>query len=450
MPDGPGHPAPVPQTPTLPSLGPILDPILRPAESRLSPKEQIAKGGMGKIELVIDEALQRRLARKVLDPELMVEERNVKLFVREARVTGQLDHPNIVPVHEVGRDEAGRLWFTMKLVEGRTLREHILDLPEGRIAEGTLLNLLEVVVNVCDALAFAHSRGVLHCDVKPDNIMIGDFHEVYLMDWGIARVMRDGPEDVEAIVPPTGRRARRDTLVDAGDTSAQVMGTPGYMSREQAFGRRDEMDGRSDVFALGAVLYHILTRRPPFDADTYMDALLLAQGADVTPPSEVSGDWVPPELERIVLKAMARFPDDRYSTVDAMRGDIVRFMRGGAEFPTATFPPGVAVVREGDSAKTAYFILSGLCEVQKRIDGKPVRIRTLGPGEVFGELALLTGEPRTASIVTLEETELQVVGREHFEKELAALKPWMSKLLRTLASRFHRADAQLHKRDIIT
>lgn len=155
---------------------------------RYGPPLAVAHGGMGVVETVQDKPLARVLARKVIHEELRDQRDVVEMFLREARITGQLDHPNVVPVHDLGVSDDGGLFFTMKLVTGRTLREWITELPaDGPVERSELLDLLDVVLRVCDALAFAHSRGVLHCDIKPANVMVGEFGQVYLMDWGVAR-----------------------------------------------------------------------------------------------------------------------------------------------------------------------------------------------------------------------------------------------------------------------
>jgi serine/threonine-protein kinase len=410
-------------------VDPLLQALRAPAVERHAFESKIAEGGMGSIAIVRDRALARRVAKKSIHPTLLVDDNLVRMFLREARVNAALDHPHIVPVYDVGEDPNGCLFFTMKLVQGQPLKHIIKGLPPGKIETGVLFNLLEVVIKVCDALAFAHSKGILHCDVKPDNVMVGDFGQVYLMDWGIARAM----EHEEAPRPSKPPRAGR----PASATDESVIGTVAYMSPEQAQGNRALLDPRADVFLLGGLLYEILARRPPYMADGFEATLKAAIACDVPPLRSVCKEGsVPSELERIVGKAMARQRSQRHAGPSELKDDLVRFMRGGTEFPQTTFPKGSYVVKEGDPGDSAYIIVSGRCEVLKIIDGTVSVMQKLGPGQVFGEMAILTDSPRTATVLATEETTVLVVTKDVFEQELEAMKPWMRSVLQMVASRF--------------
>ena len=392
-------------------------------------QDRIGAGGFAEVFRVRDLRLKRDLAVKVLRPDLGLSPDLVMRFRREAETIANLRHPHIVPVYDVGEDPNGCLFFTMKLVQGQPLKHIIKSLPPGKIETGVLFNLLEVVIKVCDALAFAHSKGILHCDVKPDNVMVGDFGQVYLMDWGIARAM----EHEEAPRPSKPPRAGR----AASATDESVIGTVAYMSPEQAQGNRALLDPRADVFLLGGLLYEILARRPPYMADGFEATLKAAIACDVPPLRSVCKEGsVPSELERIVGKAMARQRSQRHAGPSELKDDLVRFMRGGTEFPQTTFPKGSYVVKEGDPGDSAYIIVSGRCEVLKIIDGTVSVMQKLGPGQVFGEMAILTDSPRTATVLATEETTVLVVTKDVFEQELEAMKPWMRSVLQMVASRF--------------
>lgn len=389
---------------------------------RLSP---IARGGMAVIELAQDNRLQRLVAMKLLSGEMAASRRAVANFIREAQITGQLDHPNVVPVHEIGATESGELYFTMKLVEGRTFAEMVESLPYGPLDPQTLFEALDVVVKVCDALALAHDRGVIHCDIKPENVMVGAFGQVYLMDWGIARLL---DEDEQRPGEPV-----KSWVADG--IAGGITGTPSFMAPEQALGR--PLDERSDIFAVGALIYFLVTRRPPYQAESHTRTVFLAQGAEYAAPAELAPPGsVPEALNRLVLKAMAKRPEDRFRSVGDLRRHLVRFMRGGGEFPRAKFAAGDHIVREGEPADAAYIIVSGRCEVYGQRDGERVPLLHLGPGEVFGETAILASSPRTASVVALEPMEVLVITREVFEQEVDHMKPWMGAFTRTLARRF--------------
>jgi eukaryotic-like serine/threonine-protein kinase len=376
----------------------------------------IAQGGMGTIEAAVDRTIDRRTVIKRLHEELERDAKQARMFVREAQVTGQLQHPGIVPVHELGVDAAGHIFYSMELVEGRTLEQWLAELPPGRLDRSALFDLLDVVVRVCDSLAYAHKSGVLHCDVKPPNIMVGEFGQVYLMDWGIARFAAD--------------EKNRDPK-----NSGAIVGTPTHMAPEQA--RGEPIDERADVFAVGGLLYQIVTRRMPFAGANTIHALVNAVTCNYTHPDQVpEASGTPAALTRIVLKAMAAKPADRFASILDLKDALVRFMRGVDPFPRICFDAGETIVREGEPGSDAYVIESGRCEVHRTIDGERRSIRVMGPGEVFGEMAVLAPGARTATVTALEPTALLRITAESLQAEVESMKPWMGALVRTLAERF--------------
>jgi serine/threonine-protein kinase len=211
------------------------------------------------------------------------------------------------------------------------------------------------------------------------------------------------------------------------------------MSPEQAFGQR--VDRRTDVFAVGALLYTVLCRRPPYSARDSSVALRAARRCDFPRPIEAA-EGVPQELNRIVLKAMDLHPGRRYPSIVELQRDLLRFVRGGGDFPRVEFGKAEYIVREGEVGHAAFIIEKGRCQVLKDVDGRPVRLREMGPGEVFGETAILAASPRTASVVALEHTVLLSVTRDVLEHELGAMKPWMSAFIRTLAERFRERESK--------
>jgi serine/threonine-protein kinase len=290
--------------------------------------------------------------------------------------------------------------------------------------------LHEIFVKVCDALSFAHSRGVIHCDIKSANVMVGAYGQVYLMDWGGAQILpvRPGADPnqwVRDALPP----------LPPSETDGLVFGTPPYMSPEQAWSK--ELDERSDVFSMGALLYELMTGRPPYQAKTAMEALLLAQQAVVSSPDAFVSVPFPRELVRIVMKALMARPEDRYSSVSALQLDIVRLLRGSGSFQTVRFTAGQHVIREGEIGDAAYIVLSGKLEVYTVEGGLNRKVlRTLGAGDVFGETSIFAASRRTASVVVVEDAALTKITSDLIEEELASMKPWMGAFVRTLAARF--------------
>jgi serine/threonine-protein kinase len=406
----------------------LLAEVRRPLNDRLESEAIIGTGGMGVVSIAVDRALRRRVAKKVLRADLSDAKRALFLFVREARITGQLDHPHIVPVHDVGEDPAGNLFFTMKHVQGIPLSKLLEKLPAGELLRTDHTEPLSILLKVCDALSFAHSRGVLHCDIKPANIMVGDFGEVYLMDWGIARVMGPSVPDVETL------DGVAETSV--GLSSGLAMGTPSYMSPEQARGERQELDERADVFALGAVLYRALAGRPPYTGESHPEILEEARACRVRPPAQVRGHAVPLELQRIALRAMSPNRADRYRTVRHFQEELQRYLYVARDLPSASYAKGDHILYEGDIAHAVYIVERGRCRVRRSAGGKQVEIGSLGPGDIFGEIAMLADMPRTASVIADEDTTVCVVTREVLETELGDIKPWLARIIRALADRF--------------
>uniref|UniRef100_UPI003783701E serine/threonine-protein kinase n=1 Tax=Prosthecobacter sp. TaxID=1965333 RepID=UPI003783701E len=324
---------------------------------------QIAKGGMGAILEGEDCKLGRTIAVKVmLDPHASSEQ--ARRFVQEAAVLGKLEHPNIVPIHDLGRDSQGALYYTMKLVKGRTL-QHILDDLRQENQESlehyTLDRLLTIFRKVCDALAFAHANHIIHRDLKPENVMVGEFGEVLVMDWGIAKVLGD-PRSGTCQVPPAneaglGKSPALGTDSLTATMDGAVMGTPNYMSPEQAMGKVNELDERSDIFSLGGILYAILTLRPPVEGKDVWEVLEKVSTADITAPTtfgattgrsqphskrdivaarlikplpHLRGGRVPVALSAVAMKALTLDKAQRYQSIAAFSEDIEAYQNGFA------------------------------------------------------------------------------------------------------------------------
>jgi hypothetical protein len=309
---------------------------------------------------------------------------------------------------------------------------------------------VQTLLRLCDALSFAHSRGVFHCDLKADNVMVGDYGQVYLMDWGVAllRSRRDAHLAEQASdVPPPSSTWDREQLVrvtprlQAG--SSNVRGTPAYMSPEQVQGRVGEIDERTDVFGLGGILYEILTGDPPNDWEQLKGPGLNHPLPPLTLESEL---WpqLPPELCRIAQKALAPRKEDRYETVPALSADLTQFLQGGGWFETRRFEAGESIVTEGEAGDTAYIIESGKLEVWKLIGTERVLVRTLGPGDVFGETAALTGGTRTATVIAAQNSTLKVITGSSLNRELDR-NPWLAAFVRSLAALFRETDQRLSR-----
>jgi serine/threonine-protein kinase len=394
-----------------------------PDPARYEDLGELARGGMGMVRKLRDRVVLRTVAKKQLHEAALSVPGAPLRFLEEAQITGQLDHPNVVPVYDVVLDESGvPAYFTMKLVSGKTLRE----LADEAHAEGLRAEHVEgffrSMLRVCDALSFAHSRGVIHRDLKPDNVMVGSFGQVYLMDWGIALLR-------------TGERP------SAQSDSSSVLGTPAYMAPEQALGQAALIDERTDVFGVGAMLYRVLSGRAPWSGRSG-GAVERARSESVPPLEDVAGPAVPPGACRIVMKALSRERDERHSSVADLAAEIEAFLHGGGWFAKLSLRAGTVIVREGDAPDAAYIIESGTCEAYKSIDGKKQLLRTMGPGEAFGETSIFTNQPRTASVAAVDDVELTVITLTALERELGSAT-WLRAFVTALAERFLDVDREL-------
>lgn len=321
--------------PTDPEPGRSGEPIIPgtflpndPIQRRYRDLGPIGQGGMGEVRRVLDRHLDRVLAMKILSSQLLYDESSVRRFQNEARITAGLQHPGIVAVHDHGDLIDGRLWMTMREVRGRTMSDVIHELhqsvrgeawPEGETGP-TLFRVIDTFRRLCDGVAYAHSRGVVHRDLKPANLMVGEFGEVQVMDWGLAKRFGEGEVKGESL-PPLDP-----TMTQAGD----VIGTPAYMSPEQARGDLELVGPPSDVWSLGAVMRKILTNKPPVEGTSPIVIAQIILG-QVKPIRETLEPWtpaLPEELVAIAERAMAPKIEDRYADAGALADDLGAWLEG--------------------------------------------------------------------------------------------------------------------------
>lgn len=314
---------------TLPAAHPKEEPApgaLAVFTQRYEVEDEIARGGMGAVLAAKDLSIRREIAVKVMLSE-QADHKTMARFIEEAQVQGQLEHPNICPIYDLGFDELGHPYFAMKRVRGRSLREVLRGLAAGKLdpEEYGLPRLLEIFTKICDAVAFAHSRGVVHRDLKPANVMIGEFGEVLVMDWGLAKVVGSREKRSPSISSDRLEQSLFETRVGS------IMGSPRYMAPEQAAGDVDRIDARSDVYALGAILYAILTLLPPVEGSDVQEAVDRTIVGDIRPPSQRTPDRpIPSDLEACAMKALCLEPEERYQSATELREEVTRFLNGRA------------------------------------------------------------------------------------------------------------------------
>jgi serine/threonine-protein kinase len=388
----------------------------------------LGQGGMGSVHLAFDTSLLREVAVKKLDPE-MASADDVRRFIVEAQITGQLDHPNIIPVHDLTVEDEPSI--VMKVLGGRTFADLVGSTSTPR-EPAVLDELLDVFLKVCDAVAFAHSKGVVHRDLKPQNVMVDTFGRVYVLDWGLARVLPGGAASAALL----------GVLQDERDDGS---GTLAYMAPEQARPLWRPIGPATDIYALGAILYEILTGQPPHLADTVQEMRDMTFRGEIVPPDKLMPPGcVAPGLARIAMAALAREPDQRLKSAAELHTEIDRFRRGEASLPTRSFQPGEHVVEEGDAGTEAYVVQQGRCVAFKTVDGRRIVLREMSPGDVFGEMAVFSSKPRTATVEALEPLVVKVIDRAMMADGLG-LNTWMGAFIQTLAERFREADDKLSR-----
>ncbi len=322
------------RTPSLTQIGPDMahsttSDHMRPGGVRYKAIRFHARGGLGAVFVAQDEELNRKVALKEIQERYADRPADRDRFLVEAEITGRLEHPGIVPVYGLGTYADGRPFYAMRFIYGESLETacrafHSNPDPDSSARSVALRGLLRRFLDVCNAVEYAHSRGVLHRDLKPGNIMVGKYGETLVVDWGLARVMG------ESTSPPSDDHDApidRSSLSGSAQTiRGHAIGTPGYMSPEQADGRHDELGPESDVYSLGATLYFVLTGRGPYSGVTSLTELYARLRHGDHPPARSINPEIPVALDAICRKAMSVSPTDRYPTPRALADDLEHYL----------------------------------------------------------------------------------------------------------------------------
>jgi serine/threonine-protein kinase len=371
-------------------------------DERYQQKHLLGAGGMGEVHLSRDGRIGRDVAIKVARAGGGSSPAGVMRFAREARVQGQLEHPSIVPVYDLGKRPDGAAYFTMRRVRGVTLEQILQGQRSGNAelaAAHSRRKLLTAFGQVCQAVHFAHTRGVLHRDLKPSNIMLGDYGEVYVLDWGLAKLVAETEEPVAQDGERERERERDKVHVEssgAATTSGAVMGTPGYMAPEQLRGEIEQLDARTDVYALGAILFEILALEPLHPREDIPRAMTSTlEGADARATRRAPDRDVPPELEAVCVRATALAPGDRFASARELVEAVERYLDGDRDLARRRELAGAWAEAADAQATRALAEGGGASERQEALQlaGRALALDPQHPGAMGALIRLLLAPP---------------------------------------------------------
>lgn len=385
-------------------------------DGRYRELSELGRGGCGRVTRSWDDVLKRSVAHKEV---LYDDEVQRGMLRHEARILAWLDHPGAVPVYD-GRFEGTKWAYTMRLLEGETLRRRLHDQRRLTIAEA-----IRVLARISETMANAHAKGVLHLDLKPANIMLMPYGQVCILDWGVARF-----HDVEAYQAYLGSAGDPELARSAGYDG--VAGTPAYMPLEQAVG--EGVTPAADIFACGTMLYEMLVGRLPYPVDDSEFAILRKAVVAVTPLRAQRAN-VPEALEALCLRMIALDPTARPASFDEVLAALDRLNHGDVVVQQRTLQPGEVLFAEGDAGDEAFQVQSGCLSIRIAGAAGPIEIARRGVGELVGEMAVVSAAPRSATVVALEPTRVAVVTGQVIEDELSTANPLLARMVRSLVAR---------------
>ncbi|MEC5127354.1 protein kinase [Verrucomicrobiales bacterium BCK34] len=412
---------------------PAVRRLLKPftSKERYHKAGDIGEGGLSKVISSFDRCLNRIVAVKELKEENLSDPDFLNAFITEARMISYLDHPGVVTVYDSHLTENQQLCYTMQVVNGETLLDFLArNMQPDVVNENYLSEVLNIFTKLCETLSYVHDKGVIHLDLKPENIMLGHYGEVMIMDWGNAFLY-------DASVYENHFRE----FLEAGsevniqlEAGAAILGSPLYMSPEQTRSRSG-LGPTSDIYSLGVVLYELLTGHRPFAA-AEVDDIVENVRTLVPPPIHELNPDVPLRLSRIVEMMMQKAPGDRPQSAREVLNEIQAAQTSGQAFPEWKISAGQVIFHEGDSGDFTIRIKSGKVEISKEDGGTRTVLAELGPGDVLGELAVFSDIPRTATATALEDTVVYLMRSEEVNAELEKLSPWVSQMITALSHRF--------------
>lgn len=388
----------------------------------------LGEGGFAVVDACFDELLNRVVAVKSVRSENRLSSDVLQLVLNEARLISYLNHPGIVSLYDVFLESDGSVSYTMNAIEGETLVERVelLMQQQGSIP---VTVAQQIVIRLCETLAYAHDRGVLHLDVKPANIMLGQYGEVFLMDWGAACLY-----DSSLYKRHLDSYGKGEDMSVYEGRDGKKMGTLPFMAPEQLLQPRHALTPAADVFAVGVLFYWMLAGELPYPATSPGDFWIAAQKEQYMPLEAVRGD-IPARLAAICAKMMEYDIGKRYSNLHKVLRELQDLSEFGRSFELQTLAPGEVLLKEGEVGDYAFQILAGCVEVTTLVNGEKVVLATRTKGNVVGEMAVFTREPRNATVTAVQQTMVRRMGKGDILKELDKLDPWVTYTVHSLSQR---------------
>jgi serine/threonine-protein kinase len=412
-----------------PAVRRLLEPFL--SKDRYEKVDDIGEGGLSKVVSSFDRCLNRIVAVKELRQAFLSDPDLLNAFITEVKMISYLDHPGVVTVYDTHLTVGQQLRYTMQLVDGQTLQAFLdYHMQPDVVSENYLSDVINVFTKLCETLAYVHDKGVVHLDLKPENIMLGHYGEVMIMDWGNAYLYDDSlyEDYVRKFIESDSETNIQLEVRDA------ILGTPLYMSPEQTLSRSD-LGPSSDIFSIGVVVYELLTGRRPFAAATVEEIVEKVRTLVPPPVHELNPD-IPLRLSSIVQKMMEKEPGDRHQSAHEVLDDLQAAQTSGQAFPLWEIPAGQVIFHEGDPGDFTIRIKYGRIEISKENQGSKKVLAELGPGDILGELAVFSDLPRTATAIALEDTAVYLMRSAEVNAEMEKLSPWVSQMICALSSRF--------------
>lgn len=413
-----------------------------PGKDRYISLKLLGEGGFAQVHSFFDRSLNRVIAVKELKPASSENPDLLNAFVNEAKLVSYLDHPGIVAVFDTFLGSSGKPCYTMQMVEGQTLSSLLSAPLTERPAALPFTRALEIFIKICETLAYAHDRGVIHLDLKPDNIMIGRYGEVLIMDWGSAKIYDTVPYEKYL-----GRFMERPERLSLGkESEGFVLGTPYYMAPEQFTIRRNQCTPAADVFAAGIILYQMLTGTHPFMVPKLEDLRHAIEHHNPPPVHEINVD-IPMRLSQICEKTLEKSIINRYKNCHELLDDIKQCHDSCEAFVSRTYKAGETIFEEGAIGEYAFIIASGKVEISKIHDGAVKVLALLGKNEIVGELAIFSKQPRVATARAIEPTTIRIMNKVDVDRELDKLSPWVGRMITGLSKRFIGLNERLLTKD---